>query len=647
MIEELQTRHRSAVENILFANPSGETPPWLVRQAEACSSQYGGFRLIPEFRSALNAFSDNTFKPFELFVLGEGKFGKSTLVNAMLGEERSKSRGLPETRCFLRYVITDHPRSSSRMFLRLQRGTHDWIRAKVSHGKAVPDLFEIDEYDVDGEVAGQILREEASRLDGGNYAPAVYEAERDHKKTSRCIFPSGVRIVDTQGLDQLFPDDLQKLGRNSDDPDITRRFLDWMSNTPRGKHLEWQFRRCDAVLWCVNAKRIGSAATEASMKYFSSYSKKIIIALTNIDLVARKDGDVERLLKKAQEKYGHFARVILPVNGQLALESAIAEDLHGIHKSGLAALAEALTKVCVLDAAKTRSTSRYFGLRKTETQFRNALSQLESELSNLLIKHRADIKLTDREKADELQAMSQWLDKQIKSHTSEVIAKIYLINLSDDRNSCMDKMGVSAMSSGLQNLVGSYFHKTLVPRILHFVGQIKPYKLPLFDAEGERCGDICAIDVEISRPSTPALTLWLRVSLEDELFTRAQLWFRKKMLGFFSEQAKQSALAEEQRLIYERQEYVFREFTSQWGKCVEEWVTIIFQQYAEMYSPIYVALAQIKDRVESFEEEPIEATVKKINVALKSRGANMAFQGRFLSVFKSRVSANVSAWTFV
>ena len=142
MSEDAAELHRSAVENIFFLNAGGNTPIWLTRQADACSRRYGDLRLIPEFRSALNAFSDNTFKPFELFVLGEGKFGKSTLVNAMLGEARSKSRGLPETRCFLRYVITDKPRNTTRMYLRLQRDTHDWINRLVGQGKAVPDLFE-------------------------------------------------------------------------------------------------------------------------------------------------------------------------------------------------------------------------------------------------------------------------------------------------------------------------------------------------------------------------------------------------------------------------------------------------------------------------------------------------------------------------
>jgi hypothetical protein len=633
--EDAAELHRSAVENIFFLNAGGNTPIWLTRQADACSRRYGDLRLIPEFRSALNAFSDNTFKPFELFVLGEGKFGKSTLVNAMLGEARSKSRGLPETRCFLRYVITDKPRNTTRMYLRLQRDTHDWINRLVGQGKAVPDLFDIYEYDVANDVAKQILKEEATRLDRGGYVPAIYEAERDHRKTDLCIFPSGVRIVDTQGLDQLFPDDLQQLGRNPEDPDITKRLLDWMSNTPRGKHLEWQFRRCDAVLWCVNAKRIGSAATEASMKYFSSYSKKIVIALTNVDLVAKKEGDIDRLLQKAQQKYGHFARAILPINGQLALDSAMAQDAFGIQKSGLAHLAEMLTQVCVADAAKTRSTSRYLGLRQTETQFRNALFTLETELLKLAAKFQSDIDMSNREMNLEAQALSLWLDSQIEPHTSLVVSKIHLIDLSDDRNSSIQKMGVNSMTASLQKIVDNYFHRTISTGVLRLASQIEPYRLPLFDAEGERCGDVCALNVEILRPPTPSLNLWLGVRLEDEIFTRAMLWLKKKVVGFFSENVRLQAVAEERKLIAGRQQYVFDAFIAQWQVCLNSWVTSLLQQCCDMYSPIFNTLEEINRRIESFEGEPIAVTTQKLKRALSGRGSNSVFEERFLAIFKA------------
>lgn len=635
MIQDLTEQHRQALEENIFTTPDGKIPPWLAQQARRCSERYQGFRMIPEFRAALNAFSDDSFKPFELFVLGEGKFGKSTLVNALLGEVRSKSRGLPETRCFLRYVITDKPRSTSRMFLRIKPGTHDWIAREVGQGKKVPELFEMLEYEVEASVAKEILDEESRRLDGGNYSPAVYEAERDHKKTNRCIFPAGVRIVDTQGLDQLFPDDLQQLGRNSEDPDITKRFLDWMSSTPRGKHLEWQFRRCDAVLWCVNAKRIGSAATEASMKYFSSYSKKIVIALTNIDLVVRKESDMERLLEKARQKYGHFAKILVPVNGQLALESALAEDSDGLHSSGLIELAEALTRVCVSDATKTRAVSRYIGLRQTETQFRSALAQLGTELADIVRKYRSDCDLTDKERNRSIAIFEKWLGPIIEKESIAALEKVQYIDLSDDRYTSLEKMGVSSMTASIQSQVEVYFRQHIVPEILRTAGQIKPYRLPLFDADGERCGDLCAIDVELSKPALPALNLWLNLRLEDEVFTRAALWLRKKVLGFFSERAKQEALVEERNLIIERQKYVFDVFIFQWEKCYIEWVKQLFQQTHEMYNPIFDELDQIIEKISSVEEESIESTIRRIDMALIDRASKAAFHERFLAIFKS------------
>jgi len=44
------------------------------------------------------------------------------------------------------------------------------------------------------------------------------------------------------------------------------------------------------VLWCVRADRIGSASTAASLRYFSGYAKKIIIALPAFDADGNRAG---------------------------------------------------------------------------------------------------------------------------------------------------------------------------------------------------------------------------------------------------------------------------------------------------------------------------------------------------------------------
>src|SRR5437764_1785216 len=90
--------HRIEVERILFDTPDGSTPAWLSRRFEDCQRTYSGVRTTSEFQSAIRGFAASQNRPFELFVVGEGNFGKSTLLNALLGEQASKIDSLPETR---------------------------------------------------------------------------------------------------------------------------------------------------------------------------------------------------------------------------------------------------------------------------------------------------------------------------------------------------------------------------------------------------------------------------------------------------------------------------------------------------------------------------------------------------------------------
>ena len=638
MTDQLDHQHRARLESLLFVGRDGDTPAWLKAQAHACKQRYQNFRLIPEFKAALNAFSDDTIKPFELFVVGEGKFGKSTIVNAMLGEERSKARGLPETRCFLRYVITDDPNPTVRLFLRIQPGQHDWLAPLAGRGKPVPELFEIYEHRVSGQDAREILDQDTRLMDLGNYESAVFEAERDHRRTSRSIFPSGVRIVDTPGLDQLFPGALLQQGRDSQGDDITQRFLNWLSETPRGKHLEWQFRRCDAVLWCINAKRIGSAATEASMKYFAAYSKKIVIALTNIDLVAKKPGDLERLMAAASKKYGTYATAIIPLDGQHALESVLTDDADGVEVSGLANLASTLTKVCVADGAKTRSVSRYLGLRKTESQFRLALSQLEHELNMLGQKYKADHEQTNAHSQKALERFVNWFRPVLEREQKEVISRIPSIELKDDRSSTLQKLRIDGMLATIRQEVEVRFQRTIIPDLMSHVDNIEPYRIPTFDAEGERYGDRCAISIEIPSPRLPYLALPLRVNLQNEVFERGRLWLKEKFLGFFSEQKKLEAQAERNYLTEQRRNYVFDEFNQEFHKAVADWSKDLRNQIADLYDPVFLEFQRVMERVENYEQEPIRDTQLRIGKALKQRAAKTALQERLLAGLRLKTS---------
>ena len=110
----------------------------------------------------------------------------------MLGEELSRVRVLPETRCFLRYVLKDEPDHTARLYIRPKQGMHDWLLKRLGAGRTVPELYQVSEHEVGQAEAKGILAEETKRLDNGGYDPAVLEVERDVKRSARSSFQSEV-----------------------------------------------------------------------------------------------------------------------------------------------------------------------------------------------------------------------------------------------------------------------------------------------------------------------------------------------------------------------------------------------------------------------------------------------------------------------
>lgn len=422
-------QHCAAIETHMFGTT--EAPEWLASSVRNCQSRYHGLSLTEEFQSAVNAFAVAPERnPFELFVVGEGKFGKSTLVNCLLGEELSRVRVLPETRCFLRYVLKQEPDRVARFYVRPKQGVHDWLVKRLGAGRVVPELYQVSEHEVGLAEAKDILAEETKRLDGGGYDPAVLEVERDVKRSVRSAFHSEVRVVDTQGLDQLFPDELKTQAEGLSEMSSQKLFIDWMNTTPRGKYLEWQFRRCDSVLWCVSAKRIGSAATAAALRYFSAYSKKIIIALTSVDLVAKKDGDMERLLARAEQLYGDFAVAICPVNGQRAWEALTDQANDELEACGFSKLVATIESICVSQGNKVRNLSRYFAIRRTERQYRNSLRVLHRTYEELDARYKLDRRNLERARDDAKAAMTPMLRDLFAEICDGIIERTGQVSLS-------------------------------------------------------------------------------------------------------------------------------------------------------------------------------------------------------------------------
>ena len=634
--------HYRNLERALFAPSGTAVPGWLMEGVRECQDRYAEIKLTDQFKAAINSFDDGgTPKPFELFVVGEGKFGKSTIVNCLLGEEQSKVRGLPETRCFLRYVVTDRPGDKARVYLRAKRGVHDWILERVGRGVPVKELFDLLEHTVSFKTARELLDGEIDRLDAGGYEPAIYEIERDVRRTQQTAFRNPIRVVDTQGLDQLFPDELRKSAQGMVDDTTAERFIQWMNGSARGKHLEWQFRRCDAVLWCVNAKRIGSASTLASMRYFAGYAKKIVIVLTNVD-IARNEGERSRLLEAATKKYGMYSTRIIPVNGLAAWNGISGGDEKQLADSGFEDLVHVLADICEVEGIKVRNMSRYLGLRHTESQFRLALKALSEDYGALQKKYELDKVRIGRSLEKDWEAVSDAIARTGNAIARGVQGRINSIGFRDDRAEVDRTLDHHTEVARLSFFVRGQIEKVVLTNVAAQTRLTTEYRLPAFDADGKRSGNKFSIAPE---PLTAAIS----IDIPDfgfvlgDWFDNAVDWMDEKF-GWAVGGSDASKQRRAQRL-QERREHIDNVFAAEWSRYAETTLAQVKKETVRQYQTLQVAIKAVFGRIEQHAGGSVSGADQNIRVALERLAVPAVFESQMLAALSSTRSGKAGKTT--
>ena len=629
-MREINNLHCEQLERILFTSEEG-TPFWLKEAPRKCKDRYKNIQLTDRFKTAINAFDDEgTPKPFELFILGEGKFGKSTIVNCLLGEELSKVQGLPETRCFHRYIFKNDTSEHTKLFIRRKPQMHDWLVSRLGKGQPVSELFEILQYQTTHHVARELIHEDVSKQEYSGYEQAIYEIERDVKKNELSPFQREIRVVDTQGLDQLFPDDL-KSAIKSNLVSSRESCYNWIRETPRGLHLDWQFRRCDAVLWCINAKRLGSAATLEYLEYFSNYSKKIVIALTHID-IARNDRERDRLMAKAHELYDRFSDAIIPVNGKAAWDGIKNLDRSKYAGSGMQNLVNILIDICDKDGKRVRNVSRYKGLRQTEKQYRNALDILRKDYIALEKKYSEDLTLVKFNQNHTKERLLKFARGRGQKMLSEILQGVPLITIKDNIDEAENKLKINSKSRIYKDYLFSILERALLPELSSLNDKITPYQLPKFDADGERAG------TAISR-QVATLNIKFALSIPTPKLQLGSLWDKiankyDSFLSFFgSDEAKRR---KEQRLI-NLHNAVRKKIEETWADFLREIDKKLSRENDIQYDNITKSIQKIMNRIMEDAGDTLPQAIRNIDDALSGLAVPNVVISKMLSFFKNEI----------
>lgn len=289
---------------------------------------------------------------FLIFVVGMGKYGKSTLVNALVGSKVAETDILPKTWKIDIYEESD----SFNAKIRYKDGTlkevsyeealeivKDEERKRIESeevvvkelNKALPFLKSVKEKE---ELKKALAKQHL-------YISNVKEIKWPVKKDNN-TFLSNFRIVDTPGLYQ-------------DTPGLDSR-----------EDIRQYYHKAHGILWLIDATKIASQKPRQildeineTLEKIGSKTRNIIGVLNRVDLYWDDSNSLEKLTKEAHRLFGNVFRLIVPISAKMAEKAVLEKDSSLLERSGLNQLLDGIDDLFLAQAAAYKYQSALDGLK--------------------------------------------------------------------------------------------------------------------------------------------------------------------------------------------------------------------------------------------------------------------------------------------
>lgn len=373
--------HAAAIESLVEASPAR-----LLREVT---------RAVRETGVQVVQLADGLRSPFMLFVIGMGKFGKSTLINALVGSRVADMDVLPKT-----WKIDVFSASQPDGQVMIKTRTGELFQLSVS--QATEFLAKEEEKRIASEdrVYDELTKrsrnlrtvEQKEELLRALRKELLYHSQvtEVHWPCPRSEFLSRFDIIDTPGLIQELAGEVQ------DD-------------------LRAYYHKADGVLWMLDATKVASQKArellqemDEALSQVGGRSDNIIGVLNRIDLISPADRPA--LVKEAERIYKGLFVAIVPFSAKWALEGVEKGDRRAEQASGLADLKREIDDRFLSRAVQLQMESKIKG-------FDGYIHDLQAKIRVYL--HRLEQDANRRQEvADELETRAA----QTQQHLSQTFA---------------------------------------------------------------------------------------------------------------------------------------------------------------------------------------------------------------------------------
>lgn len=321
--------------------------------------------------SEILATKNDMSQPFSLYVIGAGKAGKSTLINALVGQDVATVGVLPKTWKVDRFFDAD----TKQAIIHYKDGTPVNITNQID-GQNIVQAEEKKRKDSEKEILAK--RREHYRL----YPNLTLEEKEGITRNLNdlYLYRSNIRQIEWAiNIDNNSHSILKKFSI-IDTPGVGQNHSGKDTINYVGEDVT-AFSQADGMIWVLDATTLAAATPEALLQDFEKTSDGItttnkIAVLNRIDLIRSATGDegVKRVEQAAQKLLGNFFTKIILFSAKDAFDAIINNDENKLYRSGYDEVFEGINHVFAKE-----STNRI--LQKSDRLNKNLMHRYARDLS--------------------------------------------------------------------------------------------------------------------------------------------------------------------------------------------------------------------------------------------------------------------------
>jgi GTPase Era involved in 16S rRNA processing len=250
------------------------------------AAKYEGLKEMAE--RAIHRLHDYQTQPLFIMIVGSGNFGKSTLINALLGANVAPVARVPKTWKVDIYHASAEERAELTWRSRPGRTNNE----TVAQAQAICNQIEQE---------AKEKKRQAKKKGETNTTWQSDLVQVDWYRPCQWQLPS-VAVVDTPGFNQL-----------REDTNLSNVYLygEQGIECQAQEPFEYYYYRADIVLWCFKATQLEGQKSLEMLNKTKTQNKQILGIITHMDQVPRERWD--EIQAKANKLFGNYVDKIIPM----------------------------------------------------------------------------------------------------------------------------------------------------------------------------------------------------------------------------------------------------------------------------------------------------------------------------------------------